>query len=94
MNLKSWRLATREQAVVEQVAKGLCNKDIARVLGLSVNTVKLYMQHIFQKTNISNRTELAIWWLKYGKDEYVAEKEMGTNRQANNVPERPREPAD
>lgn len=53
-------LAPRERAIVEQVGKGLRNRDIALQLGMTEGTVKVYLHGIYQKLGIENRTELAV----------------------------------
>jgi DNA-binding NarL/FixJ family response regulator len=52
-------LSAREQEVFELIAKGLTNTQIAEALTVSENTVKFHVQNIFQKLNVSNRTEAA-----------------------------------
>ena len=49
------------------MADGLGNRDIARQLNLSENTVKNYMFHIFEKLGISNRVELVLYALSNSK---------------------------
>jgi DNA-binding NarL/FixJ family response regulator len=51
-------LTQREREVVECVAEGLGNLDIAQRLRLSKHTVKNYLFHIFDKLGVSNRVEL------------------------------------
>jgi DNA-binding NarL/FixJ family response regulator len=41
------------------VAQGLTNTQIAQRLNVSDNTVKFHLQNIYQKLNVSNRTEAA-----------------------------------
>lgn len=53
-------LTTREGQIVGQVARGLTNKEVARVLTLSEKTVKHYMTSIMQKLHVRNRTELVL----------------------------------
>lgn len=48
-------LSPREHQVVMLIGRGLCNKEIARELGLSVGTVKLHVHNILQKTGARNR---------------------------------------
>jgi len=52
-------LSAREKEVLELVAKGLTNTQLAEALSLSENTVKFHLQNIFQKLGVSNRTEAA-----------------------------------
>ena len=51
-------LTERERAIVESVAEGLANHEIAERLGLSRHTVKNYLFRIFDKLGVSNRGEL------------------------------------
>lgn len=57
------RLTERELDVLELVAEGLDNREIAARLFLSEGTVRNRISDILAKTNISNRTKLAIEWL-------------------------------
>jgi two-component system response regulator DctR len=55
------RLATlteRERDVLEQVAKGLSSKSIARVLDISYRTVELHRGHIMEKLRVRSAAEL------------------------------------
>jgi DNA-binding NarL/FixJ family response regulator len=56
-------LTKREDGIVQLVAEGLTNCDIARRLGLSENTVRNYLFRIFNKIGTSNRLELALYAL-------------------------------
>ncbi|AFI63320.1 LuxR family transcriptional regulator [Bifidobacterium animalis subsp. animalis MCC 1489] len=56
-------LTDREHDIVELVAEGLDNREIAAKLFLSGGTVRNRISDILAKTNISNRTKLAIEWL-------------------------------
>ncbi len=47
----------RELEILQLVADGLANKEIAQQLHLSVNTVKMYNSQIYQKLGVSRRTE-------------------------------------
>lgn len=50
-------LTAREQAVLEQLARGLGNKQIAAALGISERTVKFHVSSVFTKLGASNRTD-------------------------------------
>lgn len=52
-------LTPREIEVLNLVARGLRNKDIAATLGISVNTVETHIKSLFRKCSVSNRTSLA-----------------------------------
>lgn len=54
------RLSERERAIVEQVAEGLDNKEIAAALYISEGTVRNHISAILQKLQLKNRTQLAI----------------------------------
>ena len=60
------KLSQRERQVAALVAQGLPNKLIASELHLSEGTIKVYLFHIFQKTKVTNRTELAVWQVRGG----------------------------
>jgi len=51
------RLGPRQRDVLEQMAQGRSNKDIARVLGLSPATVKSHVAHVIAVLGAGNRTE-------------------------------------
>jgi DNA-binding NarL/FixJ family response regulator len=50
-------LTERELEVLGLLAKGLANKQIAVVLGISEHTVKFHVSSIYTKLNVTNRTE-------------------------------------
>jgi ATP/maltotriose-dependent transcriptional regulator MalT len=49
-------LSPRESQVLERLAAGLANKEIARDLYVSMHTVKSHIHHIFRKLQVNNRT--------------------------------------
>jgi DNA-binding NarL/FixJ family response regulator len=51
-------------AVLRRVTEGLTNRDIARQMSLSENTVRNYVFRIFEKLGTSNRVELALYALR------------------------------
>lgn len=59
-------LTPREMDVLKMAAKGYSNKTIASDLGLSLRTVKGHFESIFDKMNVSSRTEAIIMALKQG----------------------------
>jgi DNA-binding NarL/FixJ family response regulator len=56
----------REQSVLELVAEGLMNKEIARRLDTSVRNVEKYVSRLFVKTGTNSRTELVRYALEHG----------------------------
>ncbi len=57
-------LTRRETEVIELVAGGLQNKQIAAQLDLSEHTVKLHIHNVISKLNVRNRTEAAMQYLQ------------------------------
>lgn len=55
--LKSLGVTVREYAVLELIAKGQSNKQIARSLGISPNTIKTHIANLFQKLDASRRIQ-------------------------------------
>jgi DNA-binding NarL/FixJ family response regulator len=52
-------LTDRERQIMRLVSEGLPNKEIGRRLNIADGTIKVHLHNIFQKLEISNRTELA-----------------------------------
>jgi DNA-binding NarL/FixJ family response regulator len=59
-------LTPREQSVLNLVAQGLMNKEIARKLETSVRNVEKYVSRLFSKTGTNSRTELVRFALEHG----------------------------
>ena len=59
-------LSRRQREVVQLVARGMLNKEIAYELHLTYATVKEYLFRIFRKVGVSNRTELVVWGYEHG----------------------------
>ena len=62
-------LTPREQSVLDLVAEGLMNKEIAARLETSVRNVEKYVSRLFSKTGTNSRTELVRFALKHGLTE-------------------------
>ena len=60
-------LSDRELQVIEQVAAGLTNQEIAERLEISKRTVDNHISNILNKTKTSNRVALVRWALQSGK---------------------------
>lgn len=56
----------REREVLELVARGQANKEIAAILGISESTVKKHLRNILEKLHLQNRVEAAIYAFKKG----------------------------
>jgi DNA-binding NarL/FixJ family response regulator len=59
-------LSDREIEVLDLMAKGVSNKDIADQLSITQSTVKTHVTSIFQKLNVTTRTEAVTTALKRG----------------------------
>lgn len=62
-------LTPREQSVLDLVAQGLMNKEIAKTLQTSVRNVEKYVSRLFSKTGTNSRTELVRFALTHGLTE-------------------------
>ncbi|MEN6315151.1 MAG: response regulator transcription factor [Clostridiaceae bacterium] len=58
-------LTSREVEVLELIAEGMINKEIAKQLYISEKTVKNHVSNIFRKLNVSDRTQAAIYAFKH-----------------------------
>ena len=54
-------LTLREKQVVDLVSQAKLNKEIAYELHLSEGTIKEYLNKVYRKLGVKNRTELAVW---------------------------------
>jgi DNA-binding NarL/FixJ family response regulator len=52
----------REQRVIELVAEGLKNREVAEAIGTTEHVVKNYLRVIYDKLGLWNRVELALWY--------------------------------
>jgi DNA-binding CsgD family transcriptional regulator/uncharacterized protein YkwD len=57
------RLTPRQEQIVELVAAGLGDKEIAARLGLAPNTVRTHLQRLFRQHRLRNRAEAAAEWV-------------------------------
>jgi two-component system response regulator DegU len=59
------KLTAREIEVLDLIAEGMINKEIAKQLYISEKTVKNHVSNIFKKLNVSDRTQAAIYAFKH-----------------------------
>lgn len=52
----------REQRVIQLVAQGLKNCEVAKEIGTTEHVVKNYLRVIYDKLGMWNRVELALWY--------------------------------
>ncbi|MBW4650165.1 MAG: helix-turn-helix transcriptional regulator [Kastovskya adunca ATA6-11-RM4] len=60
-------LSDREVQIIELVAAGLTNQEIAQKLEISKRTVDNHISNILTKTSTDNRVALVRWALQWGK---------------------------
>ncbi len=60
------KLSPREREVIVLLAQGASNKEIARRLGLVESTVKIHVQGILRKLNLSSRVQAAVFAVERG----------------------------
>ncbi|MBV5293675.1 MAG: response regulator transcription factor [Curvibacter lanceolatus] len=59
--LAASKLSPREREILREIARGASNKEIARTLKIAETTVKIHVQHIFRKLNLSSRVQAAVY---------------------------------
>jgi two-component system response regulator NreC len=59
-------LTTREREIVQLLAEGKSNKDVATMLHLSLYTVETHRSNIFQKLNLHSTAELILYAIRKG----------------------------
>jgi DNA-binding NarL/FixJ family response regulator len=66
-SLKQWtvrssspRLTPREREIIDLVLHGMKNREIAERLSITPGTVKVHLMHVFEKTGVRDRYELAV----------------------------------
>ena len=57
----SAELSFRERQIVEFICEARLNKEIAFAMGLTEGTVKEYLNRLYRKLEVKNRTQLAMW---------------------------------
>lgn len=67
-NIKYWentkQLTNREIEIIDLLSKGLLYKEIAKRKGISIQTVKSHLKHIYPKLHVKNRSEAILKYLQ------------------------------
>ena len=66
LNKELQGLTEREREVLEYIARGLTNHEIAEKMVISEKTVKTHVSNLLDKLELQDRTRAAIWALKHG----------------------------
>ena len=59
-------LSPREREILAYLARGASNKEIARDLDVAESTVKIHVQHILRKLELTSRVQAAVWAVEHG----------------------------
>ena len=60
------KLSPREKEIITLLARGASNKEVARALGVAESTVKIHVQSILKKLNLSSRVQAAVYAVEHG----------------------------
>jgi len=60
------KLSPREKEIITLLAKGASNKEVARVLNVAESTVKIHVQNILKKLNLTSRVQAAVYAVEHG----------------------------
>ncbi len=60
------KLTPREREIIAMLARGISNKEIARKLDLAESTVKIHVQGILRKLNLTSRVQAAVYAVEHG----------------------------
>ena len=91
-------LTDREKEILQLVATGITNREIAYQLTISVNTVKVHLRNVFNKLGAESRTEATMvavregWVMVEGLEEEPASEDESTAAQPRAVPAAPEPP--
>jgi len=67
-------LSPREREILAFLARGASNKEIARDLDVAESTVKIHVQHILRKLDLTSRVQAAVWAVEHG----IAARQLGS----------------
>ena len=61
-------LSQREMEVLWRLVRGYRNDEVGRDLGISVETVKTHVRHIYEALQVHSRSEVIAWWHDHSHD--------------------------
>jgi len=65
------KLSPREREILAFLARGASNKEIARALDVAESTVKIHVQHILRKLNLTSRVQAAVYAVEAGLTDHA-----------------------
>ncbi len=57
-------ITKRERQVLIFLTEGFKNAEIATLMNITEHVVKNHIRSLYDRTGLSNRVELALWWIK------------------------------
>lgn len=57
-------LTQRERELLAELARGRTNAQLARDIGISLNTVKFHLKNLYEKLDVRNRAQAVAWYLR------------------------------
>lgn len=54
-------LTNKEREIVVLAGKGMTNKEIAKFMGISANTVHEYLKNLYRKNNLKSKAQAVAW---------------------------------
>ena len=63
-NINVETLTSREREILDSLARGRMNKEVAAELEISIGTVRKHIQHIYEKLHVNTRVEAVNLYLK------------------------------
>lgn len=67
------QLTEREIKILQLLADGCSNKQIAKELGISIRTVKFHTNNIYSKLDVDSRSQAIAWAWKNGQPQNLSE---------------------
>jgi DNA-binding CsgD family transcriptional regulator/N-acetylneuraminic acid mutarotase len=86
MEPRNTELSDREIEILQLLANGLSNKEIAAKLFLSVNTIKVHLRNVFAKIDVQSRTEATLYAIQHGHITVAVDQAAGAIEESPKVP--------